>query len=131
MRHSGWAVIVAALCLAAGCVNQSQPIATSTSTASVSKTDALIASGFKMVPANPPERQTALRQLPPQKVVRQVRNDKVVFVYADPASCSCLYVGNATAYGAYRARTSNTETADERAMNNWDWSPWTFGFPDD
>jgi|SRR5690242_2458449 hypothetical protein len=125
MRHSGWAVVVAALCLATGCANQPQ----STATASVNKTDALLASGFKMVPANTPERQTALRQLPPQKVVRQVRNDKVVFVYADAAGCSCLYVGNATAYGAYRARTS--ETADERAMNNWDWSPWTFGFPDD
>ena len=113
MRHSGWAVIVAALGLAAGCVNNSP--APSTATPTVSQTDALLASGFKMVPANTPERQTALRQLPPQKVVRQVRNDKVIFVYADPASCACLYVGNATAYGAYRARTSNTETADERA----------------
>src|ERR1044071_4324452 len=102
MRHSGWAVIVAALCLAAGCVNNSP----STETPTVSKADALLASGFKMVPANTPERQTALRQLPPQKVVRQVRNDKVVFVYADPVNCNCLYVGNATAYGAYRARTS-------------------------
>jgi len=122
MRHSGWAV-VAALCLAAGCTNQSPT--------NVNKVDALTASGFKMVPANTPERQAALRQLPPQKVVRQVRNDKVVFVYADPASCTCLYVGNATAYGAYRARTADTQTADERAMNNWDWSPWAFGFPDD
>jgi hypothetical protein len=133
MRHCGWAAVVAALGLATGCVNRTQSPATSTasmSTAGVSQTDALLASGFKMVPANTPERQAALRQLPPQKVVRQVRNDKVVFVYADPAACSCLYVGNATAYGAYRARTSNTETADERALNNWDWSPWTFGFPD-
>ena len=129
MRHFALAVIAAALCLAAGCTNQSQSPATSA--ARVSQTDALLASGFKMVPANTPERQTALRQLPPQKVVRQVRNDKVVFVYADPAACSCLYVGNATAYGAYRARTSTTETADERALNNWDWSPWTFGFPED
>jgi hypothetical protein len=128
MRHSGWAVIVAALCLAAGCVNQSQSPATST--ASVNKTDALIASGFKMVPANTPERQTALRQLPPQKVVRQVRNDKVVFVYADPVNCNCLYAGNITAYSAYRARTSD-KVADEQAMDNWDWSPWAFGYPGD
>ena len=102
MRHFGWAVIAVALCLAAGCADKSQ--------ANVNKADALTASGFKMVPANTPERQSALRQLPPQKVVRQVRNDKVVFVYADPVNC---------------------QTADERAMNNWDWSPWTFGFPDD
>jgi hypothetical protein len=122
MRQFGWAVI-AALCLAAGCANQSPT--------NMNKADALVASGFKVVPANTPERQAALRQLPPQKVVRQVRNDKVVFVYADPAGCNCLYVGNATAYGAYRARTTEKETADERAMNNWDWSPWTFGFPED
>src|SRR5215475_8088142 len=106
MRHFALALVAAALCLVAGCVNQSQSPATST--ASMSHTDALLASGFKMVPANTPERQTALRQLPPQKVVRQVRKDKVIFVYADPASCACLYVGNATAYGAYSARTRET-----------------------
>jgi hypothetical protein len=127
MRHFGWAVVAAALCLAAGCADKSRSTATVNN---VNNADALIASGFKVVPANTPERQAALRQLPPQKIVRQVRNDKVVFVYADPTNCNCLYAGNATAYGAYRARTADTETADERAMNNWDWSPWTFGFPD-
>jgi hypothetical protein len=128
MRHFGWAVVVSALCLAAGCADKSQ---TNVNQANVNKADALVASGFKVLPANTPERQAALRQLPPQKLVRQVRGDKVVFVYADPANCTCLYVGNVTAYGAYRARTSDTQAADEKAMDNWDWSPWAFGYPSD
>jgi hypothetical protein len=127
MHHFGWSVIVSAACLAAmGCADKSQQ----TASQNADKGAALTASGFKAVPANTPERQTALRQLPPQKFVRQVRNDKVVFVYADPVNCNCLYAGNITAYSAYRARTSD-KVADEQAMDTWDWSPWAFGYPGD
>lgn len=121
MRHFGWAVIVAALCLATGCADKSP----------ASVADALTASGFKAVPADTPERQSALRQLPPQKFVRQLRGDKVLFIYADPANCSCLYVGNVTAYSTYRARSRDRQAADEQAMDNWDWSPGAFGYPSD
>jgi hypothetical protein len=124
MRHSGWSVIVSVVCLAViGCTSQQ----------TANKGDALVASGFKTVPANTPERQATLRQLPPQKFVRQVRGEKVVYVYADPANCNCLYVGSVTAYGAYRARATDRQVADEQdstALQNWDWSPWAFGFPE-
>jgi len=132
MRHSRWAVVVAAAGLAAlGCADksQSQP----QSQQSANKADALVASGFKMVPANTPERQAALRQLPPQKIVRRLRGDKVVFIYADPANCNCLYAGNLSAYTAYQARALD-KVAEEQAtttMERWDWSPWTFGYPED
>ena len=122
MHHFGRAVIAAGLCLAAGCTGNTQPNA--------NKGDALIASGFKVVLANTPERQAALRQLPPQKFVRKLRGDKVVFVYADPAICNCLYAGSLSAYSAYQASTRNKQLADEQAMDNWDWSPWAYGFPD-
>jgi len=127
MHHFGWSVIVSAVCLAAlGCADKPQQTA--------NKGEALTGSGFKVVLANTPERQAALRQLPPQKFVRQMRGDKVVYVYADPTNCGCLYVGGQTAYSAYRARASDKQIADEQAttaMNNWDWSPWAFGFPSD
>jgi hypothetical protein len=121
MRHFVGAVMAASLCLTAGCSGSTQ--------SNANKGDALIASGFKMVPANTPERQAALRQLPPQKFVRKLHQDKVVFLYADPANCNCVYAGNLTAYSAYRASMQDKKLADAQAMDNWDW-PDTFGFPD-
>ena len=34
--------------------------------------------------------------------MRQVKGDKVVYIYADPTICSCLYVGGQKSYGTYR-----------------------------
>jgi hypothetical protein len=110
----------------ASCADKSQQ--------NVNRGEALTGFGFKVVLANTPERQDALRQLPPQKFLRQMRGEKVVYVYADPANCGCLYVGSQTAYGAYHARALDKQTADERAttaINNWNLSPWAVGFPDD
>jgi hypothetical protein len=130
MRHSRWAVIVFAAFLAAvGGAGKSQ----AQQSAGPDKAAALVAAGFKMVPANTPERQAALSQLPPQKVVRRLRGDKVVFLYADPANCNCLYAGNLTAYTTYQARVLD-KVAEEQAntrMENWDPTPWAFGFPED
>src|SRR4249920_3406725 len=66
------------------------------------KEDMLAAAGFTLVPANTPQRQAALASLPPHKFVRQERNNKVVYTYADPTICDCLYVGDQGAYGRYR-----------------------------
>src|SRR4029077_12410751 len=66
------------------------------------KEDMLAAAGFTLVPASTPERQAALAALPPHKFVHQVRNNVVIFTYADPTICDCLYVGNQTAYDRYR-----------------------------
>jgi hypothetical protein len=130
MRHSGWAVIVAGLWLATGCTTDAQPSVNTSAAPTANRGDALVAAGFRMVPANTPERQTALRQLPPQQFVRKLRGDKVVFVYADPANCNCLYAGNVTAYSTYQSRTREDKAlADEQAMDNWNWSTWAFGFP--
>src|SRR5262249_22136759 len=107
---------------AMGCADKAQQGA---STAS-----ALTAAGFKVVPADTPERQASLRQLPPQKFVRKLRGDKVVFIYADPANCNCAYVGNVTAYGAYQSRAIRQDQA-VTTMDNWDFSPWAFGYPSD
>ncbi len=129
MRRFGWSVAASVVCLAvAGCANQGSQVA--------SKEDMMVASGFKFVPANTPERQAAFRQLTPHKFVRQVRGDKVIYVYPDPTICVCLYVGGPKAYQAYRARVFDKQIADEQQMTadtysmaSWDWSPWAYGYP--
>ena len=103
----------------------------------MNKEDTLAASGFKFVPANTPERQAAFAKLPPHKFIRQVQGDKVIYVYADPTICVCLYVGGQRAYGAYRARVFDKRIADEQAttadavsyMGSWNWAPWSDGYP--
>ena len=129
MRRFGWILATSALCLAvAGCTDPSQKV--------MNKEDLMIASGFKFVPANTPERQAAFRQLAPHKFVRQVKGDKVIYVYPDPTICVCLYVGGPKAYAAYRARVFDKQIADEQQMTadtysmaSWDWSPWAYGYP--
>jgi hypothetical protein len=122
MRRFGWCVIAAATCLAAmGCAEKAQQNANNGS--------ALIAAGFHVVPADTPQRQASLSQLPPQKFVRKLRGDKVAFIYADPANCNCAYVGNVSTYAAYQSHLARQEQA-VTTMDDWDFSPWAFGYPE-
>ncbi len=111
----------------AACQNPQQVIA--------NKEDMMVAAGFKFVPANTPQRQQAFRSLPPHKFSREIKNGQVFYVYPDPTVCVCIYVGNAAAYGKYRNNVFQKNladeqqmTADENAMNDWDWGPWG-GYP--
>ena len=80
------------------------------------KENMLAAAGFTLVPANTPERQTSLAALPPHKFVHQVRNNVVVYTYADPTICDCLYVGNQAAYDRYRSEVFAKNLANEQQM---------------
>jgi hypothetical protein len=81
---------------------------------------------------NTPQRQAALKALPPHKFVHQVRNNVVMFTYADPTICDCLYVGNQAAYDRYRQNVFVKNIADEQQMtaqmNQMDWGPWGPGW---
>ena len=129
MKRIGTTLAALGLCVAAAaCENPQQKIA--------SKEDMMTASGFKFVPANTPARQAALQRLPPHKFVREMRDGKVIYVYADPNICACLYVGGQKAYGTYQARRLDKRIADEQAvaasdmyMNNWQWGIWADGYP--
>lgn len=122
-------ILAASLCLAAtACTDGSKAV--------MNKEDMLAASGFKFVPANTPARQEAFRRLPPHKFVREVRGDRVLYVYADPTICVCIYVGGQKAYGTYRARVLDKQLADEKAMiasdmsmASWNWGLWADGYP--
>ena len=130
MRVFGSTLAAVALCLAAtACTNDP-------SRAIMNKEAMLAASGFKFVPANTPARQAAFQRLPPHQFIREVRDGKVVYTYADPTICVCLYVGGQKAYGTYQARRLDKRIADQQAaaaadmyMNNWDWGVWAEGYP--
>ena len=96
------------------------------------KEDMLAAAGFTLVPANTPQRQAALKALPPHKFVPQVRNNVVIFTYADPTICDCLYVGNQAVYDRYRSEVFAKNLANEQQMtaqiNEMNWGPWGPGW---
>ena len=63
------------------------------------KTEAtLAAAGFRMKPADTPKREASLAQFPVRKVVSRSHDGKVVYFYADPDFCKCLYTGTAQEY---------------------------------
>jgi hypothetical protein len=108
--------------------------AVSACTAAVqNKEDMLAAAGFTLIPANTTERQGALASLLPHKFIHQTRNGRVVFVYADPTICDCLYIGDQAAYDRYRANVFAKNLANEQAMtaqiNEMNWGPWELGGP--
>ena len=67
-----------------------------------------------------------------------MRNNKVIFPYADPTICGCLYVGTQQAYNQYKANQLQQHLADEQQMTasmysdpawNWGaWGPWGPGY---
>ena len=96
------------------------------------KEDMLAAAGFTIVPANTPQRQASLRSMPPHKFVQQVRNNKVIFTYADPTICDCMYVGDQKAYDRYRQDVFVKNIANEQEMTaqmaQMDWGGWGPGW---
>ena len=59
-----------------------------------------------------------------------MRGGRMVYAYADPTICDCVYVGDQAAYNRYRDKMSLQELANEQQMNddmyhmNWDsWGP--------
>jgi hypothetical protein len=103
-RSAAFAVCVAV----SACVSPAQRVQ--------NKEDMLAASGFTLVPANTPERQTSLASLPPHELALQVSGDQVTYTYADPTVCGCLYVGDQAAYGRYRETAFLKHLAREREM---------------
>lgn len=94
------------------------------------KEDLLSAAGFVPQPANTPQRQASMRKLPPNKFVQQVQNGQVIYLYADPIVCQCVYLGDQAAYGQYRQMVFQKNLADERRMtammaqDSFDFGPW-------
>jgi hypothetical protein len=80
------------------------------------KESILSASGFQMKPADTPERLAHLKTMTPLKLVPHMKDGKLLYVYADPVSCKCLFVGDEQAYQRYQALAIKQQLAQEQMM---------------
>jgi hypothetical protein len=62
----------------------------------------LIAAGFQMQLADTPEKLEHLKTLTQKKLITYQRDEKIYYVYADVASCKCLYEGTEEDYLRYK-----------------------------
>ena len=74
----------------------------------------LVAAGFRVQPANTPERVQSLQTLPPNRFVVQEKDGKQVWLYADPVVCRCLYVGAPENYQAFHQLAFQQRLADDQ-----------------
>jgi hypothetical protein len=93
--------------------------------------DMLASAGFKIQPANTPARKASMRALPADRFVRQTRDGRTVYLFADPLVCNCLYMGDQAAFGRYHQAIHQREVASEKLLEEqmnasmtWDWGPW-------
>jgi hypothetical protein len=100
--------------------------------------DLLAAAGFDAKPANTPSREAELRRLPSNKFVTRTKDDHFEYIYADPVVCNCLYVGDQSAFNAYKRELFQRNIADEQQLtaemyqgpwswDGWSWGPWGWG----
>src|SRR5438445_13684150 len=75
----------------------------------------LAAAGFVMRPADTTERQQRLAAMPPYQLVSRTKDGKVVYTYADPATCKCLYVGGSKEYSEYQRLRVQHQIARDQA----------------
>jgi hypothetical protein len=110
--------------LAAGCVSTIE-----------SKENLLAAAGFRVKPADTADKVAALTALPPHKFAMKNQGGKIVYLYADPTICKCLYYGDESAYQSYQQMAFQQRLANQQQMtamtlqdaswNYWGaWGPW-------
>jgi hypothetical protein len=75
----------------------------------------LVAAGFHMRLADTPESQEDLRSIPPHRIVSRTKDGNVVYMYADPDNCHCIYLGGSREYSEYERRRVERETTQRAA----------------
>ncbi|HZR79677.1 MAG TPA: hypothetical protein VFD92_01160 [Candidatus Binatia bacterium] len=99
------------------------------------KENLLAAAGFRMKPADTPEKLAQLQAMPQTRMVaRPAPQGGVVYTYADAQGCKCLYTGKAEEYQRYRQLAMQQQVAEaqveaaeanEAAAMDWGWwGPW-------
>ena len=71
----------------------------------------LAAAGFQMRPVDTAEVQEDLRSILPHRIVSRTKDGNVVYMYADPDKCHCVYVGGSKEYSEYERRRLEREFA--------------------
>ena len=119
-----WTAVVIALALASGCTMIRREDAQN-------EESTMAAAGFGMKLADTPEKLAKLQTLPVRQIVTRVKDGRVVYLYADPDFCKCLYFGNQQQYARYQQLAIEKQIAQERVqaaeMNEdtaMDWGMW-------
>jgi hypothetical protein len=82
----------------------------------------LAAAGFVMRPADTTERQQGLAARSPYRLESHTEDGNVVYTYADPEGCQCLYVGGDKEYSQYQRLR-----VEQRVEHEMEWGaagPW-------
>lgn len=83
--------------------------------------DLLTQAGFTRKEADTPEKIAKMRSLAANKFNQVVQNGRLVFVYADPNVCNCIYLGYQDSFDRYRelllARDGGNEAAVTTALD--------------
>jgi len=90
------------------------------------------AAGFEIKTADTPEQKEQLDALTQRQIVRHTNDGEVHYVYADAASCGCLYKGSEANYQRYRDLASSSrlrgaqslEAIEAQPGTNPDWQIW-------
>jgi hypothetical protein len=107
----------------AGCAAMTRSAARSTE-------ELLTVAGFEMLPADTTERQQRLTAMPRYRLETRTRDGAIVYTYADPDRCRCVYVGGPTEYAAYQWLRAQQEIEQDdtrvetEAATNSIWGPW-------
>jgi hypothetical protein len=99
-RRAWWLALAAVIVLNGGCAMIRQNEAQYDE-------DHLVRAGFEREPADTLTQVWPMGALPPLKVLPQTKDGNVVYVYADPYRCGCVYVGDQYAYARYRRLVAN------------------------
>jgi hypothetical protein len=110
-RIKGFVCILVSLVLCEGCAATQRKEA-------VSIERLLSEAGFKMIPATTPEQLASLKAMPPLKLKKQTQNGKVVYTYADPENCKCVYIGGPDQYAEYRHFLDQKSVVKEDQLDN-------------
>ena len=87
----------------------------------------LTAAGFQARPADTPEKRAYLESLTPRKVLLRSQDGERRYVYADPTSCKCLYVGGEEQYQRFRRQEQmavDKLLAGDGSGDAMDWRLW-------
>jgi hypothetical protein len=64
--------------------------------------DRLVRAGFLIEPGDSLAQEQPVAALPPLEIVPQTKDGHLVYAYADPYRCQCVYVGDQYAYRRYQ-----------------------------
>ena len=84
----------------------------------------LAAAGFKMQPADTPEKLAHLKTLTQRKVVPHDKDGKTVYIFADAEYCKCLYAGNQESNQRYQSLLVKQNIAEMNEDASMDWGMW-------